>query len=104
MSGAVSNAKKICKCGVLIIEFCGADSVHARIHEDAISREEAALLCFREEVEEKGIMRWYIRGKESGTVDDLVYTALSKGFNFRGEPDRARWKNRQAFEMYRYHL
>lgn len=88
--------------GVLIVESCVGSSVHARISEEGITQAERSLLRFRE-IKTHGSMRWYFResGGQPGDVDELVYSALSLGFAFRGEPDRARWKNRQSFEMYR---
>lgn len=88
--------------GVLIIENCVGNAVHARIHEEGITQRERRLLRFRE-IKTQGSMRWYFResGGQSGDVDELVYTALTLGFAFRGEPDRTRWKNHQPFEMYR---
>lgn len=89
--------------GVLIVEECMCgDFVKARIHEEAISQDERVLLRFRE-IKQIGRMRWWTRASsgEAGGVDELVYTALSLGFAFRGESDRVRWRNRNAFEMYR---
>ncbi len=89
--------------GVLIVEECmHVNYVTARIHEDAISQNERVLLRFRE-IKQIGRMRWWTTGYTAteGGLDELVYTALSLGFAFRGEPDRVRWKQRNPFEMYR---
>ena len=90
--------------GVLIVEDCDGrdDFVHARIQENTISQAEKVALRFGQTLSTSR-MRWWIResGGADGGVDELVYTALSLGFTFRGEPDRARWKNREPFEMYR---
>ena len=37
----------------------------------------------------------------SNHLDDWVHAALSMEFVFRTEADRARWQNRESFEMYR---
>jgi hypothetical protein len=49
----------------------------------------------------------YGPGYEFGTIenqqalDDLVYFAMSNGFEFQCEADRERWRNHKNFEMYR---
>ena len=89
--------------GVLIVEDClVGDFVKARIHEEAVSQAERVALRFRE-TRQIGMMRWWIRNSsaEPGGVDELVYAALALGFAFRLSADRARWRLRQPFEMYR---
>ena len=73
----------------------GSERIQARLLAESVSEEERKLL----ELQQSAQRVW--TSKPMWLLFDLVHTALALGFVFRTEADRARWRNGEAFEMYR---